>query len=51
MALHKGSAHSTEPSDPRRRLALNPFFGEADPTAGMESAPPRHKLPDGPLPP
>lgn len=51
MPLHKGSAHSTEPSDERRRLALNPFFGEADPTAGMDSAPPRHKLPDGPLPP
>lgn len=51
MPLHKGSAHSTEPSDEMRRLALNPFFGEADPVTGMELAPPRHRMPDGPLPP
>ncbi|MFG2405113.1 glutamate decarboxylase [Streptomyces brevispora] len=50
MPLHKGSSRS-EPSAKQRRLALNPFFGEADPTAGMESAPPRHQLPDGALPP
>ncbi|MGC5345820.1 glutamate decarboxylase [Streptomyces sp. DT24] len=50
MALHRGS-HGDETSDERRRLALNPFFGEADPTAEMTSAPPRHRLPDGPLPP
>lgn len=35
----------------RRRLSLNPFFGEADPTSGMSSAPPTHRLPDGPMPP
>ncbi|WNI24089.1 glutamate decarboxylase [Streptomyces sp. ITFR-16] len=51
MPLHKGSAHGTEPSDEMRRLALNPFFGEADPVTGMELAPPRHRMPDGPLPP
>ncbi|TWG03996.1 glutamate decarboxylase [Streptomyces brevispora] len=50
MPLHKGSSRS-EPSAKQRRLALNPFFGEADPTAGMESAPPRHQLPDRALPP
>lgn len=50
MALHKGS-HDKVPSDEQRRLALNPFFGEADPTAPMDTAPPRHQLPDGPLPP
>ncbi|MEV0141294.1 glutamate decarboxylase [Streptomyces globisporus] len=52
MPLHRG-AHpdQAEPSDERRRLALNPFFGEADPTAAMNTAPPRHRLPDGPLPP
>ncbi|MET8940627.1 glutamate decarboxylase [Streptomyces rubiginosohelvolus] len=52
MPLHRG-AHPDrdEPSDERRRLALNPFFGEADPTAAMNTAPPRHRLPDGPLPP
>ncbi|MEW2485187.1 glutamate decarboxylase [Streptomyces sp. NPDC048411] len=51
MPLHQGSNHGRAPSEKRRRLALNPFFGEADPTAGMTSAPPRHQLPDGPLPP
>ncbi|MFI1191138.1 glutamate decarboxylase [Streptomyces californicus] len=52
MPLHRG-AHPAqdEPSDERRRLALNPFYGEADPTAAMHTAPPRHRLPDGPLPP
>ncbi|MEC4016905.1 glutamate decarboxylase [Streptomyces sp. H27-D2] len=33
------------------RPAPNPFYGEADPVAGMVAAPPRHRLPDGPLPP
>ncbi|MCX5398734.1 glutamate decarboxylase [Streptomyces sp. NBC_00102] len=50
MALHKGS-HGSDDSRKGRKLALNPFFGEADPTAGMTSAPPTHRLPDGPLPP
>ncbi|MFF2185859.1 glutamate decarboxylase [Streptomyces sp. NPDC058155] len=35
----------------RLRLSLNPFFGEADPIGGMTSAPPTHRLPDGPMPP
>ncbi|MGW2015429.1 glutamate decarboxylase [Streptomyces sp. NPDC001927] len=49
MALHKGPG---EPgSEPDRHLALNPFFGEANPVGGMTEAPPRHRLPDGPLPP
>ncbi|MET9768984.1 glutamate decarboxylase [Streptomyces sp. NPDC006415] len=52
MPLHRGAhPEQDEPSDERRRLALNPFFGEADPTAAMNTAPPRHRLPDGPLPP
>lgn len=34
-----------------RRLSLNPFFGAADPTSEMNSAPPTHRLPDGPIPP
>ncbi|MFI9630018.1 glutamate decarboxylase [Streptomyces sp. NPDC052042] len=51
MPLHTGSTRGTEPSPERRRLALNPFFGEADPVASMETAPPRHRLPDGPMPP
>ncbi|MFC8624256.1 glutamate decarboxylase [Streptomyces anulatus] len=52
MPLHRGAhPERDEPSEERRRLALNPFFGEADPTAAMNTAPPRHRLPDGPLPP
>lgn len=52
MPLHRGAhPEQDEPSKERRRLALNPFFGEADPTAAMNTAPPRHRLPDGPLPP
>ncbi|MEV6354446.1 glutamate decarboxylase [Streptomyces hydrogenans] len=47
--LHKGS-DDTE-SEHFRRLALNPFYGEADPVGGMTQAPPRHRMPDGPLPP
>ncbi|MEU0128264.1 glutamate decarboxylase [Streptomyces sp. NPDC006289] len=51
MPLHQGSHDRATPSDEHRRLALNPFFGEADPTAEMVAAPPTHRLPDGPLPP
>lgn len=51
MPLHKGSHGEAAPTDEHRRLALNPFFGEADPTAPMVAAPPTHRLPDGPLPP
>lgn len=55
MPLHRGadSSHDRE-SDAareRRRLSMNPFYGEADPVSGMTSAPPTHRLPDGPLPP
>ena len=51
MPLHTGTHGGSAPSDEHRRLALNPFFGEADPTAPMVAAPPTHRLPDGPLPP
>ncbi|MFD6278200.1 glutamate decarboxylase [Streptomyces sp. NPDC060209] len=51
MALHQGRHGKATPSEEHRRLALNPFFGEADPTAEMVAAPPTHQLPDGPLPP
>ncbi|MFJ4964868.1 glutamate decarboxylase [Streptomyces sp. NPDC088729] len=52
MALHRGTrpARDDESGEPSK-LALNPFFGEANPAAGMNTAPPRHRLPDGPLPP
>ncbi|TXS56232.1 glutamate decarboxylase [Streptomyces sp. t39] len=51
MALHQGAADPGEGTQERDRLSLNPFFGEADPVAGMASAPPTHRLPDGPLAP
>ncbi|MDF6020279.1 glutamate decarboxylase [Streptomyces sp. JH34] len=51
MALHQGRHGKAAPSEEHRRLALNPFFGEADPTAPMIAAPPTHRLPDDPLPP
>ncbi|MGW0119097.1 glutamate decarboxylase [Streptomyces sp. NPDC003327] len=49
MALHQGPAAS--PPEPERRLSVNPFFGAADPVGGMTEAPPRHRMPEGPLPP
>ncbi|MFI6085358.1 glutamate decarboxylase [Streptomyces sp. NPDC051217] len=58
MALRSGTEKSEGntrgPADDqteRRRLSLNPFFGEADPVGEMSSAPPKHRLPDGPMPP
>ncbi|MFE7776498.1 glutamate decarboxylase [Streptomyces sp. NPDC057445] len=48
--LHKGGTDREE-SPERRRLSLNPFYGEADPTASMTLAPPKHQLPDGPMSP
>ncbi|MER5739114.1 MULTISPECIES: glutamate decarboxylase [unclassified Streptomyces] len=47
--LHKGTDDTD--NERFRRLALNPFYGEADPVGGMTQAPPRHRMPDGPLPP
>jgi len=44
MSLHKGSGS-------QRDLAVNPFFGAADPVGGMAAAPPKHKLADGPMAP
>ncbi|MFJ6729672.1 glutamate decarboxylase [Streptomyces sp. NPDC091281] len=46
MALHEGPKKRDE-----RPLAVNPFFGEANPVSGMAEAPPKHRLPDGPTPP
>ncbi|MET9364698.1 glutamate decarboxylase [Streptomyces sp. NPDC006632] len=55
MALHRGGSKKEHYEDGEEkefgRLALNPFFGEADPIGSMTSAPPRHRLPDRPLPP
>jgi len=54
MALHKGGLRPDDDSDDNhelRRLALNPFYGQANPVGGMTIAPPKHRLPDSPLPP
>ncbi|MER5771314.1 glutamate decarboxylase [Streptomyces sp. NPDC001985] len=51
MPLHQGANRPSDQARERRRLSLNPFYGEADPVSGMTSAPPTHRLPDGPLPP
>ncbi|KOU56607.1 glutamate decarboxylase [Streptomyces sp. MMG1533] len=45
MPLHKGPEKPDE-----RPLSVNPFFGEANPVGGMTEAPPKHRLPDTPLP-
>ncbi|MDX2604003.1 glutamate decarboxylase [Streptomyces caniscabiei] len=55
MPLHRWD--SDAPQDPGRnrndghRLAVNPFYGQANPVGGMAEAPPKHRLPDAPLAP
>ncbi|MFD5099715.1 glutamate decarboxylase [Streptomyces albidochromogenes] len=49
MGLHQGGTDGD--SRRRRELALNPFYGVADPVGDMRAAPPRHRLPDGPMAP
>ncbi|MEU0371653.1 glutamate decarboxylase [Streptomyces sp. NPDC006283] len=51
MALHQGASDSAEQEPELRRLSINPFYGSADPVTEMTSAPPKHRLPDGPMPP
>ncbi|OAR26349.1 glutamate decarboxylase [Streptomyces sp. ERV7] len=52
MALHPGADKKAQEHEKQYgRLALNPFYGEADPVGSMTSAPPRHRLPDRPLAP
>lgn len=46
MPLHQG--HQTPDERP---MSVNPFYGETNPVSGMIEAPPKHRLPDGPLPP
>ncbi|TVL92157.1 glutamate decarboxylase [Streptomyces sp. SAJ15] len=47
MSLHKG----TSGSDEERGFSVNPFFLAADPLRGLESEPPRHRLPGSPMTP
>ncbi|MEU3662229.1 glutamate decarboxylase [Streptomyces sp. NPDC032940] len=51
MPLHHGHQPPRDEGSARRRLAVNPFYGQTDPTGGMTEAPPTHRLPDTPLPP
>ncbi|MBY8878908.1 glutamate decarboxylase [Actinacidiphila acidipaludis] len=44
MPLHKGT-------NAPHHVAVNPFVGVADPVGGMETAPPKHRLADGPMAP
>ncbi|MFD7707502.1 glutamate decarboxylase [Streptomyces sp. NPDC059786] len=46
MPLHRGHEKPDE-----RPLSVNPLRGETNPVSGMTEAPPRHRLPDGPLAP
>ncbi|WP_369034085.1 MULTISPECIES: glutamate decarboxylase [Streptomyces] len=51
MPLHPGDSGTPDDKGDGRRLAVNPFYGEANPVGGMTEAPPTHRLPDAPLPP
>ncbi|MCL7380942.1 glutamate decarboxylase [Streptomyces sp. 35G-GA-8] len=55
MPLHRGAdkAASVPRSerDEMLRLSINPFYGKADPTSEMTSAPATQRLPDTPTPP
>ncbi|GAA4797760.1 glutamate decarboxylase [Streptomyces ziwulingensis] len=51
MPLHQGPRPSHDDDRDRRRLAVNPFHGAANPLGGMTEAPPAHRLSDSPLPP
>jgi glutamate decarboxylase len=45
MSLHKGAGSGSA-------ISVNPFFlGDADPVGSMSTAPPKHRLPDGPMSP
>ncbi|MFD5125535.1 glutamate decarboxylase [Streptomyces sp. NPDC058385] len=46
MPLHHGPDQRDE-----RPMAVNPFYGEANPVGGMTDAPPKHRLPGDPMPP
>jgi len=46
MPLHQGHEKPDE-----RPMSVNPFYGEANPVSGMIEAPPKHRLPEAPLPP
>ncbi|QMU69257.1 glutamate decarboxylase [Streptacidiphilus sp. P02-A3a] len=45
MSLHTGQ----QDADGAGMLSVNPFLGEANPIPGLDLAPPKHRLPDGPM--
>ncbi|WEH16123.1 glutamate decarboxylase [Streptomyces sp. VNUA24] len=56
MPLHRWDSDDAQDGGTGRkdghRLAVNPFYGQAaNPVGGMTEAPPKHRLPDAPLPP
>jgi glutamate decarboxylase len=51
MSLHKGRPGPAQARTRRTGLSVNPFYGVADPVAGMTAEPPRHQLPEGPMAP
>lgn len=51
MPLHQGRTGPDQARTERHVLSVNPFYGVADPVAGMATEPPRHRLPQGPMAP
>ncbi|MFB9832622.1 glutamate decarboxylase [Actinoallomurus acaciae] len=45
MTLHKGDGGGQRP------VQVNPLIGQANPASGLDAVLPRHRLPDGPMPP
>ncbi|MYS12784.1 glutamate decarboxylase, partial [Streptomyces sp. SID4982] len=44
-------SHGTSQQPDEPALAVNPFFGQANPVSGMTEDPPKHRLADRPLAP
>ena len=51
MPLHHGRTGPDQARTERGGLSVNPFYGVADPVAGMTAEPPRHRLPRDPMAP
>ncbi|WP_042409843.1 glutamate decarboxylase [Streptacidiphilus carbonis] len=49
MALHTGRQESHDGKG-GHRVSVNPFLGAANPEVGMVTAPPKHRMPSGPMP-
>ncbi|NUS85198.1 MAG: glutamate decarboxylase [Streptomyces sp.] len=51
MTLHTGRHAKRDDGRRRRSVAVNPFYGAADPVGVMTDEVPRNRLPDGPMAP